>query len=99
MVGGLSCAETALVALLRRHLNKEDEARAWCGPFVASADLAPDAQAKTLTVKIHQRPGPVHDRHCRSLTDLNELNFCHPENLATIDLYPRVAHRKSASRF
>ena len=74
-------AETALVALLRRHLNKEDEARALVRAlFVASADLAPDAQAKTLTVKIHRMASPVHDRAIAALlTDLNELNFCHPE--------------------
>lgn len=74
-------AETALVALLRRHLNKEDEARALVRAlFVASADLAPDAQAKTLTVKIHRMASPVHDRAIAALlSDLNELNFCHPE--------------------
>ena len=74
-------AETALVALLRRHLNKEDEARALVRAlFVSSADLAPDAQAKTLTVKIHRMASPVHDRAIAALlTDLNELNFCHPE--------------------
>lgn len=75
-------AETALVALLRRHLNKEDEARALVRAlFVSSADLAPDARAKTLTVKIHRMASPVHDRAISALlTDLNELNFCHPES-------------------
>lgn len=74
-------AETALVALLRRHLNKEDEARALVRAlFVSSADLAPDARAKTLSVKIHRMASPVHDRAIAALlTDLNELNFCHPE--------------------
>ncbi|MDP2824133.1 MAG: hypothetical protein Q8O52_15830 [Sulfuritalea sp.] len=74
-------AETALVALLRRHLNKEDEARALVRAlFVSSADLAPDAQTKTLTVKIHRMASPVHDRAIAALlTDLNELNFRHPE--------------------
>ncbi|MBL0167191.1 MAG: hypothetical protein IPP85_08565 [Propionivibrio sp.] len=74
-------AETALVALLRRHLNKEDEARALVRAlFVASADLAPDALAKTLTVKIHRMASPVHDRAIAALlNDLNDLNFCHPE--------------------
>jgi hypothetical protein len=74
-------AETALVALVRRHLTKEDEARALVRAlFVSSADLAPDAQAKTLTVKIHRMASPVHDRAIAALlNDLNELNFCHPE--------------------
>jgi hypothetical protein len=74
-------AETALVALLRRHLNKEDEARALVRAlFVSSADLVPDARDKTLTVKIHRMASPVHDRAIAALlADLNKLNFCHPE--------------------
>jgi hypothetical protein len=74
-------AETALVALLRRHLNKEDEARALVRAlFVSSADLAPDPHTKTLTVKIHRMASPVHDRAIAALlSDLNKLNFCHPE--------------------
>ncbi len=74
-------AETALVVLLRRYLNKEDDARALVRTlFVASADLVPDASDKTLTIKIHRMASPVHDRAIASLlTELNELNFCHPE--------------------
>ena len=74
-------AETALVAILRRHLNKEEEARALVREiFVSSADIAPDAQTKTLTVRIHRMASPVHDRAIDSLLkDLNELDFRHPE--------------------
>lgn len=74
-------AETALVALLRRHLNKEDDARALVRAlFVASADLLPDTPNKTLTIKIHRMASPVHDRAIAALlSDLNELNFSHPE--------------------
>jgi len=74
-------AETALVVLLRRHLNKEDDARALVRAlFVASADLIPDAPNKTLTIKIHRMASPAHDRAIAALlTDLNELNFRHPE--------------------
>ena len=74
-------AETALVALVRRHLNKEDEARALVRAlFVSSADLAPDARNKTLRVNIHRMASPVHDRAIAALlNDLNDLNFCHPE--------------------
>jgi hypothetical protein len=74
-------AETALVAILRRHLNKEDEARALIRElFVSSADFAPDRSAKTLTVKIHRMASPVHDRAIAALLDeLNQLQFCHPE--------------------
>jgi hypothetical protein len=75
-------AETALVALLRRHLSKEDEARALVRAlFVSSADLVPDSQTKTLAVKIHRMASPVHDRAIAALLmDLNQLNFCHPES-------------------
>ena len=75
-------AETALVALVRRHLNNEDEARALIRAlFVSAADLVPDPQAKTLTVKIHRMASPVHDRAVAALlNDLNEQHFCHPES-------------------
>jgi len=48
-------AETALVALLRRYLKKEDEARALIRElFVSSSDIIPDESAQTLTVRIHR---------------------------------------------
>ena len=74
-------AETALVALLRKHLEKEDEARALIRElFVSSADFAPDEQEKTLTIKIHRMASPVHDRAAGALLDeLTSLSFCHPE--------------------
>ncbi len=74
-------AETALVALLRRHLAKEDEARALIRAlFVASADLLPDKNAGTLTVRIHRMATPAHDRAIAALLDdLNQLAFHHPE--------------------
>ena len=74
-------AETALVALLRKHLEKEDEARALIRElFVSSADLEPNEQEKTLTIKIHRMASPVHDRAAGALLDeLTSLSFCHPE--------------------
>jgi hypothetical protein len=74
-------AETALVGILRRHLKKEDEARALIRElFVASADIVPDAYAKTITVKIHRMANPSHDRAIAALlNELNDLGFCHPE--------------------
>jgi len=79
-------AETALVALLIRHLKKEDEARALVRElFVSSADIEPDASAKTLTVRIHRMACPAHDKSVEALlNDLNELAFCHPETGATM---------------
>jgi len=74
-------AETAMVALLRRHLKKEDDARALIRElFVSSADIQPDAAANTLTVKIHRMANPVHDRAIAALLDeLTQQEFDHPE--------------------
>jgi transposase len=74
-------AETALVALLRRHLAKEDEARAMIRElFVSSADLHPDEQEKTLTIRIHRMACAAHDKAIGALlADLTEMSFQHPE--------------------
>jgi hypothetical protein len=74
-------AETAVVALLRRHLNKEDEARALVRElFVSAADIEPDDAAKTLTIKIHRMANPVHDKAITALLEeLTSQEFCHPE--------------------
>jgi len=74
-------AETAMVSILRKHIAKEDEARALIRElFVSSAELIPDKSSKTMTVKIHRMASPVHDRAIAALLEeLNHLNFCHPE--------------------
>jgi DNA-binding CsgD family transcriptional regulator len=74
-------AETAMVALLRRHLKKEDEARALIRAlFVSSGDIEPDEVANTLTVSIHRMASPVHDRAIAALLDeLTQQEFHHPE--------------------
>ena len=74
-------AETAMVALLRRHLNNEDEARALIRDlFVASADIEPDERAKTLTIRIHRMANPAQDKAVAGLLDeLTRQGFCHPE--------------------
>ena len=74
-------AETAMVALLRRHLNKEDEARALVRElFVSSADIEPDDFAKTLTIRIHRMASPAHDKAIAALLEeLTAQMFCHPE--------------------
>jgi hypothetical protein len=79
-------AETALVALLRRHLNKEDEARALVRElFVSSADIEPDDAAKTLTIRIHRMASPAHDKAIAAVLDeLTKLDFCHPETGAKL---------------
>jgi len=74
-------AETALVGLLRPHLVKEDEARALVRElFVSSADLEPDPQENTLTVRIHRMACPSHDKAISALlADLTQTAFRHPE--------------------
>jgi transposase-like protein len=79
-------AETALVGLLRPHLAKEEEARALVRELlVSSADLQPDDQANTLTVRIHPMACPAHDRAISALlADLTQAAFCHPETGARL---------------
>jgi hypothetical protein len=74
-------AETALVVLLRKHLAKEDEARALIRElFVSAADIVPNEVEKTLTVTIHRMTCPAHDEAIRSLLDeLTNAAFSHPE--------------------
>jgi hypothetical protein len=74
-------AETAMVALLRRHLAKEDDARALVRElFVSAVDLLPDEQANTLTVRVHRMAAPVHDRAIAAvLQELTASAFQHPE--------------------
>ncbi len=74
-------AETAMVQLLRPHLTKEDEARALIRElFVSSADIEPDEENKTLTVRIHRMTSAAHDKAIAALlADLTAIAFHHPE--------------------
>ena len=77
-------AETAMVAMLRKHLNKEDEARALVRAlFVSAGDIEPNAHTNTLTIKIHRMATPAHDKALALLlTDLTDQEFCHPQTTA-----------------
>ncbi len=74
-------SETALVALLRRNLKKEEEARALIRElFVSSADIIPDENAQMLTIKIHRMASPAHDKAIAGLLEeLTKQEFLHPE--------------------
>jgi hypothetical protein len=74
-------AETALVGLLQRHLQTQDEARALVRRlFISSADIEPDNQANTLTIKVHRTASPAHDKAIAALLqDLSNQEFHHPE--------------------
>jgi hypothetical protein len=53
--------------------------------FVTSADIEPDDDTKTLTIKIHRMAAPVHDKAIAALLkDLTTLGFRHPETGAKI---------------
>lgn len=75
-------AETAMVAILRRHLKKEDEARALVRElFVSSGDIEPDDAAQALTIRIHRMTNPAHDKAITGLLEeLTAQAFCHPES-------------------
>jgi transposase-like protein len=77
-------AETAMVGLVRRHLKKEDEARALLRQlFVSSGDIVPDDTAKTLTVRIHRTACAAHDKALSALLDeITQQGFEHPETRA-----------------
>ena len=77
-------AETVLVALIRKHLNKEGEARALVRELLVScADIQPNDEARTLTVRIHRMACPAHDAAISALLEgLTNLEFQHPETKA-----------------
>jgi hypothetical protein len=66
-------AETAMAALAREHMARQDDARSLMRQLYESAvDLAPDPQSHTLTVRLHHLSARVHDevvaRLCNELT-------------------------------
>lgn len=73
-------AESAICSILRPHLSHSDEARTlakaiWAQP----ADLIPDHQAGTLTVRLHHFPSPQVSRVVGRLLDhLNEVDAEYP---------------------
>ncbi len=77
-------AETAMVAVLRRHLKKEDDARALIRElFVSSGDIEPDEYAQTLSIPIDHMANPAHDRATVALLHkFNQLQLHHPATVA-----------------
>jgi uncharacterized protein (DUF2267 family) len=67
---------------LREHLKRPDEARRLlCALYTTEADLIPDHEAGTLTVRLHHAANAVSDKAIEKLCD--ELN-------ATKTLFPRT---------
>ena len=73
-------AETSLVSLLREHLARSDDARTLVRQIVETdADLLPDANTKTLTVRIHHLTQAAHDQVLEKLcATLNETQTVFP---------------------
>ncbi len=73
-------AETALVLELRQHLARKDDARALLQDlFTHDADLVVDAQAKTLTVRVHHFTNPQASRSIAAMLDsLNQTETEYP---------------------
>jgi hypothetical protein len=63
-------AETALVGTVRETLARADDGRALVRELMRTpADLHPDLQAKTLTVRLHPLPSGLQDDAVRSLAE------------------------------
>lgn len=73
-------AETALVQKIRPHMAREDDARALLRQlFLSSADIIPDPEAKTLTIRIHGMASLTQDRTVQALLEtINQAEFIHP---------------------
>ena len=73
-------AESSLVSLLREHLARSDDARTLVRQiFESEADLLPDLNAKTLTVRIHPLTQSAHDQVLEKLCSvLNETQTVFP---------------------
>ncbi len=75
-------AETAMANSLREHLKRPDEARCLLRAlYTTEADLLPDPEAGTLTVRLHHAANAATDRVVEKLCE--ELN-------ATETLFPRT---------
>ena len=75
-------AETAMANSLREHLKRPDEARRLLTSlYTSEADLLPDPEAGTLTVRLHHSANAATDRMIEKLCD--ELN-------ATETIFPRT---------
>jgi len=78
-------AETAMANSLREHLKRPDEARRLLASLYASeADLLPDPDARTLTVRLHHSANAATDQAIAKLCE--ELN-------ATATVFPRTNMR------
>ncbi|MGA2035428.1 MAG: putative transposase [Thermoguttaceae bacterium] len=89
-------AETAMTAIVREELAREDDARALLRElFRSEADLLPDATQGVLEVRVHPMANPRSNRAiAHLLTHLNEASFTYPgTNLKLVYTMPAVPQR------
>lgn len=88
-------SETTLLDLLSAHFARTtEEGRAFLkGLFQLPADILPDEQAGTLTIKLHTMANPRSNRALKDLCEtMNEENFCYPQtSLRMVFEAPHVA--------
>ena len=73
-------AESSMASLLREHLARNDDARSLLSQvFQTEADLQPDPEANTLTVRLHHLTQAAHDEAIAKLcADLNATQTVFP---------------------
>lgn len=73
-------AETALVAIAREKLKRDDDGRAWVRALLqSSVDLRPDRKQETLTVRLHLQASAAHNEVLKHLCDeLTATETCYP---------------------
>ena len=73
-------AETAMASVVRETLAHRDEARALLQEiYRTDADLIPDEQTQTLTVRLHHLANPLSDKAARALAEhLNATDTVYP---------------------
>jgi len=79
-------AETAMAAIVREELAREDDARALLRDlFRSEADLLPDTTQGVLKVRVHPMANPRSNRAiAHLLTHLNEASFTYPGTKLTL---------------
>jgi transposase len=86
-------AETAMMAIVREELAREDDARALLRElFRSEADLSPNTARGVLEVRVHPMANPRSNRAiAHLLTHLNEASFTYPgTNLKLVYVMPGV---------
>jgi len=93
-------AETAMTAIVREELAREDDARALLRDlFRSEADLLPDTMQGVLEVRVHAMANPRSNRAiAHLLTHLNEASFTYPgTNLKLVYTMPGVPPTESGA--